>query len=58
MDQFAKNCVLAGARACAIFRHIGGLIPTEHGSRCAKIANLEQAAFEFRELSLNRPFVI
>jgi len=57
MDQFAKSCVLACARACAVFRHIGGLIPTEHGTRRTKIANLKEAALEFRELSLNRPFV-
>src|SRR3984893_14902527 len=54
MRKPAQCCALASPRGSAAPRHIGGLVPAEHGFRRRKIADVEQAALQLGKLSLGR----
>src|SRR5262249_59876870 len=46
--------LVATARVGAALRHVGRLVPGEHRGGPLEIADLHEAAFEFRELVLGR----
>ncbi len=50
----AQHRDLAGARAGAAVRHVGGLIPVEQAAGRLEIADLGEAALELGELVLRR----
>ena len=45
MSQFTQDRALAAACGGSAFRHVGRLIPGEHSTRRAEIANLKQVVF-------------
>ena len=54
MCQPAQHGALPGARRCPARRHVGRLVPAQHGARRGEIADLAQPAPELFELGLRR----
>ena len=54
MRQPAQRRALPGARRRSALGHVGGLVPAEHRAGARKVADLEQALLEVRELLLHR----